>query len=265
MAPRDADARVGATPVAAPAEPSRSPLLEGESLLDVLDDAEDAGLDLSFAGPEPAPAASRLSRAVDVASAYVPLAVMAVVAAGTWWLVQNAPSLDTPRPAAEVRVDPDVEMTGVRIQRFAADGRLQTQIEGARLRHFPATDTLEIDAARIRSVDAAGRVTVATAKRALSSGDGSEVQLFGDADVVREPTGREEAVRFQGEFLHAFRNAEQLRSHLPVTVTQGGSVVQAGSMFYDHATRVVELGGRTRATFAPRRAGAVAPGGSDGG
>jgi lipopolysaccharide export system protein LptC len=141
--------------------------------------------------------------------------VMAVVAAATWWLVQNAPSLDTPRPAAIARVDPDVEMTGVRIQRFAPDGRLRTQIEGERLRHFPATDTLEIDAARIRSVDEAGRVTVATARRALSNADGSEVQLLGDAEVVREGTGGDEAVRFQGEFLHAFRNAEQLRSHLP--------------------------------------------------
>jgi lipopolysaccharide export system protein LptC len=245
-------------PAVAPAadDASRPAPLDGESLLDVLDDpaADDTGLDLSFAGPEPSPAASLLRRTLDVASAYVPLIVMAVVAAATWWLVQNAPQLDAPRAAPVARVDPDVTMTGVRIQRFAPDGRLRTQIEGERLRHFPATDTLEIDAARIRSIDAAGRVTVATAKRALSNADGSEVQLLGDAQVVREPTGDEQAIRFNGEFLHAFRNAEQLRSHLPVTVTQGDSVVRAGGMRYDHGTRTVDLPGRTRATFAPRRA-----------
>lgn len=235
-------------------EPSRPVPLGGESLLDALDDAEESGLDLSFAGPEPAPAASWFRRTADVASAYVPLIVMAVVAAATWWLVQNAPSLDTPRAAAIARVDPDVEMTGVRIQRFAPDGRLRTQIEGDRLRHFPATDTLEIDAARIRSIDDAGRVTVATARRALSNADGSEVQLLGDAEVVREASGGNGAVRFQGEFLHALRNAEQLRSHLPVVVTQGGSVVRADRLAYDHGTRVIDLPGRTRATFAPRRA-----------
>lgn len=243
----------------ASAEPSRPPA-DGESLLDVLDDADDSGLDLSFAGPEPVSAGSRLRRAIDVGSAYVPLIVMAVVAAATWWLVQNAPSLDTPRLAVATRVDPDVEMTGARIQRFAADGRLRTQIEGERLRHFPASDTIEVDAARIRSIDAQGRVTVATARRALANGDGSEVQLFGDATVVREPVGDEQAVRFEGEFLHAFRNTEQLRSHLPVTVTQGDSVVKAETMQYDHGTRVVDLGGRTRATFAPRRT----PGAADG-
>lgn len=246
---------------AAPAdEPSRPVPLDGESLLDVLDDpdADDTGLDLSFAGPEPAAAASPWRRALDVASAYVPLIVMAVVAAATWWLVQNAPQLDAPRAAPVARVEPDVEMTGVRIQRFAPDGRLRTQIEGERLRHFPATDTMEIDAARIRSIDAAGRVTVATAKRALSNADGSEVQLLGDAEVTREPSGAEAAIRFNGEFLHAFRFAEQLRSHLPVTVTQGGSVVRAAGLRYDHATRTVDLPGRTRATFPPRRTGDAA-------
>lgn len=261
MAAPDAHATVARAGATVGDEPSRPAALAGDSLLDALDDAEESGLDLSFAGPEAAPTASRLRRAVDVASAYVPLMVMAVVAAATWWLVENAPTLDAPRPAAAARSDPDVVMTGVRIQRFAPDGRLRTQIEGERLRHFPASDTLEIDAARIRSVDDAGRVTVATARRALSNADGSEVQLFGDAQVVREPTGREEAVRFDGEFLHAFRNSEQLRSHLPVTVTQGGSVVRAGGMTYDHGTRVVELSGRTRATLAARRPAGAADGG----
>jgi lipopolysaccharide export system protein LptC len=81
------------------------------------------------------------------------------------------------------------------------------------------------------------------------------VQLIGDAQVTRPAHGNEEAVEFRSEFLHAFRNVERVRSHLPVVVTRGESVVRAGGMEYDNLTRVVELVGHTSATFvSPRRA-----------
>ena len=183
-------------------------------------DADDELVDLSFAGPEPVvPAAPWPVRLFDLASAYLPLVMMAVLAGGTWWLVRNAPILEVTRTAASPRHEPDYVMTRFVVQRFGADGSLRTQIEGDALRHFADDDTLEIDAARIRAIAANGAVTLASARKALSNGDGSEVQLLGDARVTRPATGKEEAVEFRGEFLHAFRNIEQVRSHLPVVVT----------------------------------------------
>ena len=92
-------------------------------------------------------------------------------------------------------------------------------------------------------------MTLATARRALANGDGSEVQLLGDARVVRPANGKEEAVEFRGEFLHAFRNVEQVRSHLPVVVTQGTSVVRAAGMEYDNLARSSSCKGRSSATL----------------
>ena len=215
---------------------------------------DDELVDLSFAGPEPvAPAAPWHLRLFDLASAYLPLVMMAVLAAGTWWLVRNAPPLDAPRPVAVPRHEPDYVMTRFVVQRFAADGTLRTQIEGDALRHFGDDDTLEIDAARIRAIGENGAVTLASARRALSNGDGSEVQLLGDARVTRPASGKEEAVEFRSEFLHAFRNIEQVRSHLPVVVTTGTSVVRAEGMVYDNLARVVDLKGRSTATFSTKK------------
>ena len=84
---------------------------------------------------------------------------------------------------------------------------------------------------------------MATARRALANGDGSEVQLLGDARVNRPANGKEEAVEFRSEFLHAFRNVEQVRSHLPVVMTQGTNVVRAAGMSYDNLSRVVRVQG----------------------
>ena len=215
---------------------------------------DDDDVDLSFAGTEPIATASWPARVFDVVSAYLPLLMMAALALGTWWLVRTAPTVETPREAVAPRHEPDYEMTNFVVQRFAKDGTLRTQIEGDRLRHFPDTDTLEIEHARLRAVDKDGVVTLASANKALANGDGSEVQLLGDARVVRPAHGREEEVEVRGEFLHAFRNVEQVRSHLPVTVTQGESVVHADGMEYDNLARVIDLHGRTRATFvSPRR------------
>jgi lipopolysaccharide export system protein LptC len=228
---------------------------EAEAIEPGLD--EDDPVDFSFAGPEsvvPA-AAPWYARLFDLASAYLPLLLMAVLAAGTWWLVRNAPVTETHRDAAPLRHEADYVMTHFVVQRFAPDGSLRSQIEGAQLRHYPDDDTLEIDDARIRAVGDDGAVALASAKRALANGDGSEVQLIGDAQVRRPANGKQEEVEFRSEFLHAFRNVEQVRTNQPVVVTQGTSVVRAEGMEYDNLSRVVELKGHSTATFVPPKRG----------
>ncbi len=214
---------------------------------------DDDPVDLSFAGPEPiGPAAAPwYARLLDVGSAYLPLLLMAALAAGTWWLVRNAPTFEAPHAAAPLRHEADYVMTNFVVQRFAADGSLRTQIEGRQLRHYPDNDTLEIDDARIRAIGDNGTVTLATARRALANGDGSEVQLIGDARVTRPAEGNEEEIEFRSEFLQAFRNVEQVRSNQPVVMTQGENVVHAENMDYDNLSQLVDFKGRSSATFVP--------------
>jgi len=191
------------------------------------------------------------SRVVDTVSTYLPVLLMAVLALGTWWLVKNTPVLDNERQVAPPRHEPDYTMRQFTVQRFAAAGTLKVQIEGEELRHYPDTDTLEIDNPRIRATGPDGRITLASAKHALSNGDGSEVQLSGAARVVREAHDDDEALEFRGEFLHAFLATERVRSHLPVVVTQGSTEIRADGMSYDNLSRVVEFKGRVRAVLSP--------------
>jgi len=136
--------------------------------------------------------------------------------------------------------------------RFAPDGTLRTQIEGDVAHHYPDTDTLEIENPRIRSVAANGRVTRASARQALANGDGSEVQLIGEAEIIREGVDGAPPINFRSEFLQAFLDTERVRSHLPVTVVQGGTEMRADSMEYSHLDREIRFGGRLRAVFSPR-------------
>lgn len=202
------------------------------------------------AAPWQRPAAWPL-RVFEAASTYLPLLLMAALALGTWWLVKNTPVFDADRAAAPLRHEPDYTMTQFLVQRFGANGAMRVQIEGDLMRHYPDTDTFEIDNPRIRAIGDDGRLTVATARRALSNRDGSEVQLTGGAHVVRAATATEAAIEFRGEFLHYFRYSEQVRSHLPIVVTQGSSEIRADAMAYDHLAGVLDLKGHVRAVLSP--------------
>jgi lipopolysaccharide export system protein LptC len=189
-------------------------------------------------------------RVREFLSGYLPLVLMLLLALATWWLVKNTPRPEEPRGPVVPRHEPDYTMQRFAVQRFAPDGRLRVRIEGDQLRHYPDTDTVEIDTVRVHAISADGRVTDATARQALANGDASEVQLLGGAHVVSQ-AGDQPPVEFEGEFLHIFLRTERLRSHLPVQMRQGSSVVQAQGMEYDNLTRNVELKGRVQASFAP--------------
>ena len=103
----------------------------------------------------------------DGLSSYLPLLLMALLASSTWWLVKHTPGIEGPATAKPVRSDPDYTMRGFKLTRFAPDGRFAVRIEGEVLRHYPDTDRLEIDGVRIESVSPDGRITRATARRAL--------------------------------------------------------------------------------------------------
>jgi lipopolysaccharide export system protein LptC len=199
----------------------------------------------------PRPATPWLPRLLEAASSYLPLLLMGLLALGTWWLVKNTPLFEAPREAAPPRHVPDYTMTQFMVQRFAPDGTLRGQIEGDVLRHYPDTDTLEIDNPRVRAIAPNGRVTRASANHALTNSDGSEVQLSGEAHVVREAFGGKPAIEFRSEFLQAFLDTERVRTHLPVVVTEGASVIRADAMSYDNLSGEIALDGRVRAVLAP--------------
>lgn len=191
-----------------------------------------------------------------VLSAYLPLFMMALLAAGTWWLVKHTPMPDGPQEAVPAKHEPDYQMKGFEMQRFAPSGALRVQLQGAAMRHFPDTDTIELDGVRLQAMGENGSRTEASAKRAISNGDGSEIQLLGEVQLRRFPPGSPGGdagavpdLTVQGEFLHAFVNTEQLRSHLPVRVSTRAGELQAQTLAYDNLKGVMNFSGRTTARF----------------
>ncbi len=200
-----------------------------------------------------------LRRVWDRVALYIPVLLMSVLAFGTYWLVRNTPSVvESSQTRAPVH-EPDYYMRRFQVKSFDADGKLKSEVFGTEARHYPDTDTLEIDAARIRLIGPTALVTVATAERARSNGDGSEIQLLGNAVVVREPATDAQGnamprLEFRSDFLHVFVNTERVRTHKPVVLTRGADRFSAEAMDYDNVDRMLELHNRVRGFIAARPA-----------
>ena len=190
----------------------------------------------------------------DRLAIYLPVILMGVLALGTYWLARNTPAILGGAQAQRAPThDPDYFMRGFSVKTFDPSGRLKSEVFGAEARHYPDTDTLEIDKPRIRAFSPQGDLTVATAQRAISNGTGTEVQLMGDAVVTREPPAGSATppMEFRGEFLHAFLESERLKSHKPVRLRRGTHEFTAESLDYDNLDRVMEMRGRVRGTMMP--------------
>ncbi len=201
---------------------------------------------------------------LDRVTIYLPIILTAVLALGTYWLVRNAPRLGAPTAAVAPVHEPDYFMRGFVIRNYQANGALRSELFGTEGRHFPDTDTLEVDKVRLRSISPTGLVTRATANRGLSNADGSEVQLFGDAIVTREAGTVEGGqplpeMQFRGEFLYVFTDIERVTSNQPVTLTRGADTFTADNLDYDNLTGVALLRGRVRGVLMPGASAAPAP------
>ena len=194
----------------------------------------------------------------DRISVYLPVVLMGVLALATWWLVRSAPSAPSGAQTPERGHEADYFMQGFSVKNFGPKGQLLSEVRGDMGRHYPDTDTLEIDRMRLRARDASGRITHASADRALSNADGSEVQLFGNAKVVREAVPgthgpAQPQLAFEGEFLHVWPQLERVRSNKPVTLTRGKDHFTADGLVYDNLAQVLELQGDVRGSLAPRK------------
>lgn len=194
----------------------------------------------------------------DRLSIYLPIVVMGLMALGTYWLVQNSPKPDAPVVERPVRHEPDYFMKDFSVTTFVESGRLKSEVFGVAARHFPDSDMLEIDRIRIRSFDEQGRLTTATANRALTNDDASVVELFGNARLVREAQPDRSGnvvprIEFRGEYLHANTDTERVKSNQPVQLRRGNDVFVGDTIDYDNVNQIMVMEGRVKGLINPKR------------
>ncbi len=190
-----------------------------------------------------------LRRLWDRLSIYLPVLLMGALALGSYWLLRATPVPPEPTPQRAPSHEPDYYMRGFAVKTFDARGQLQNELRGTEIRHYPDTDTLEVDEARIRSFGASGELTTARARRVTTNAEQTVYELTGEAVVVR---GSVPPVEFRGEQLRILVQQDRIESSRPVLLIRGNDRITADRLRYDDTLRLADLEGRVRATLAPR-------------
>ena len=195
---------------------------------------------------------------LDRLSIYLPVILMGLLAMGSYWLLRATPAPLAPDVEKPPTHDADYFMRRFKVQSFEVDGKLRSELAGQEIRHYPDNDTLEIDQVRLHSYNKDGQLTVITANTALSNGDGSEVQFFGNAHVVRDAyldaSGKQvPRIELRSEFLHAIMDTERITTSKPVELIRGKDRFTADAMDYDNVNRVMELKGRVVGVLVPNK------------
>jgi lipopolysaccharide export system protein LptC len=206
---------------------------------------------------------AHLRRGWDFLAAYLPMLFMALLAAGTYALLQATPEPEEPRVERPVSSEPDFFMREFSVRSFATDGRLRTELSGQESRHRPDTGSIEVDQARVRAIDEAGAVSNATANRLTINKENNEFDLTGHAVVVRRAVparGQSAApVRFEGEFLRIYTEPSRLFSDQPVLIVRGNDRIAAKGLDYSGEQEQVVFEGRVRVELIPNKAAPTPP------
>lgn len=190
-------------------------------------------------------------------AAWMPVLLMAFFALGSWWLVRSAPQLAGPQASAPVSHDPDYQMWDFSIHNFNPQGKITSEIKGAQGLHYPDTNLLEVHDPRVRSYDEQGHLTVGQAERGVSNSDGTEVQLYDQADIVREAVigadGKVATPRleFRGNYLNALPQLGRYSSDQPVDLLRGHDQFSGDRFDYDNKTGIANLQGNVRGVIQP--------------
>jgi lipopolysaccharide export system protein LptC len=178
----------------------------------------------------------------------MPLIAMALIAAAAYYLVQIN-LRQAPRAPSPVLHEPDYTMHNFQARRFDASGTLRSITSGKRMDHFPDDDTAEVRMITSWARNERGLVTQMSAERALANGDGSELQLFGNARIWRDASKGNLPLDLKSEFLQIWLKEERAATHKPVTLTRGASVARAEKMAIQNIERSVSLEGRVSGVF----------------
>lgn len=192
-------------------------------------------------------------------SAWLVLAVMAVLAAGTYWLLQN----NLPRQSQLVPVDkahtPDYFADTFSISMLDENGVTQYRIAAASMIHYEDDSATHATHPAIRAFSPGQPVVTATSQRAAINADGSIVDLYDNARIVRDASATEPRMQADSEHFRVLTNDDIIQTEKPVKLLRGSSQMTANGMIYNNVTREMRLLGQVRGMIAASDTAAGGP------
>jgi len=190
-------------------------------------------------------------RVYDRLAAGVSLALLLMLAAGTYFLAQFSLRDTGPAAARALTHDPDYFVEDLVFTRINAHGDPVFRVSATRMLHYPDDQSSDFERPVLVSLDPQKpRVTV-RAERGSTSADGKETVLTGNVVLVRDAGANEPAMTIRTESATVYSETEIARTDQPVRIERGDSVLTGVGMEFDNAARSLRVDSRVQLTWQP--------------
>jgi lipopolysaccharide export system protein LptC len=180
--------------------------------------------------------------------AYVPILLLAGLAALTYWLDQVVQPLSEARDGSQ-RHAPDIVVENLSATQMAPSGTPRYAVVAKRMLHYPDDRNTELEFPQLTHYDDSSVPVTIRSDRGELSADGKDAYFRGNVLVRRPATEDEEEMTLATSFLHVIPDRDLARTDAPVTLTKGDSTVRSVGLELNHATRDVKLLSQVRGTF----------------
>jgi lipopolysaccharide export system protein LptC len=192
----------------------------------------------------------------DRLAATVPLVLVALLAALTFWLDRMVQP--TGRPSgAPTRHEPDYIVEKLSAISMNEKGAAAYTLSAARMLHYPDDDTTILASPKFISYATAKSPVTITASEAVVSSNGEHVYFQDHVRVTRAPLGTASELVVTTDFLHVIPEQNIARTDRTVTITDAATTVTAVGFEINSETRIMKLQSRVRGTYdqakSPRR------------
>jgi lipopolysaccharide export system protein LptC len=176
----------------------------------------------------------------------------AVLALGSFWLVEVITRDEQPSPANGLKTEPDYIVEKFSFVRMTPEGKPGYIISGDKLTHRPSDDSLDVVRPVVLNVGSKQPPMTMNAKEAHIDQANNVVDLMGDVDIRRPQQGAVQALTLKTEALTVFPDEERMETKQPFQMAVGGTTVSGVGMKANNATGQLDVPSRSQLSFPPR-------------
>jgi lipopolysaccharide export system protein LptC len=184
---------------------------------------------------------------------WFPIILLALLAGLTMWLDRQVQANEHTRDGTQ-RHDPDYIVENFTATRTGADGRPYYKLNAQRMVHYPDDDSTFLEAPRLVQYRPSGVVITATAKGALLSSNGEQIDLMDDVRLTRSPYENKSELTVVTPYLQVIPNENLAKTNRPVTIYDANSLTTAIGLEFNTQTENLKFISNVRSAYTiPKR------------
>ncbi|MBS1227873.1 MAG: hypothetical protein H6R17_1150 [Proteobacteria bacterium] len=173
-------------------------------------------------------------------SALFPLSLLLALAVLTFWL-RYATELPEERRDGKNRHDPDFIVSDSVLRKLDASGQLQYTLNSVEIRHYPDDDSSDMIKPHLVYLYPTRPSVTIRSERGHSNKEGQQVDLYGDVQITRAASAKDEEMNGYTPELTVFPDDEKAFTKSPVLITKGKSWLKGVGMQIDSRAQTYVL------------------------